>query len=334
MTTEAGKTPSLAAGTQARRDVLGTMTSAVVGLTASAIAISPAAAQQGPATPGVAAATPASATPSSTIPENPYDAPPGTGISMAPYYRPTASVRNNNTFFPRTEELGDDEMRITFMGSNPFPPRASQAGTCIMVECGKVGRFVFDFGPGCLKNIVANQVPVAEVNDIFITHLHIDHYGDLPYLWGFAPFSMRFFPLRVTGPSGRTSALGTKAMTDAIKQMGAWHVQSFTSLPVGEGYEFDVTEFDYKDEGGICYEKNGVTVRHWQRSHTMDGASAYRLDWNGLSFVWTGDGQARRTQREIRQGRRCLRHGDGGRYPGTLVAQAGRAGSDRRLHHR
>jgi ribonuclease Z len=23
----------------------------------------------------------------------------------------------------------------------------------------------------------------------------------------------------------------------------------------------------------------------------MDGASAYRLDWNGLSFVWTGDGK-------------------------------------------
>ena len=23
----------------------------------------------------------------------------------------------------------------------------------------------------------------------------------------------------------------------------------------------------------------------------MDGASAYRLDWNGLSFVWTGDGR-------------------------------------------
>jgi ribonuclease Z len=34
-----------------------------------------------------------------------------------------------------------------------------------------------------------------------------------------------------------------------------------------------------------------VTIRHWRRSHTKDGASAYRLDWNGLSFVWTGDGR-------------------------------------------
>ena len=238
-----------------------------------------------------ALSTPAAAQATSSPESNPYGSPPGSGISIPPYYRPTPSIRNRNNYFPQTEQLGDDEMRITFMGSNPFPPRLSQAGTCIMVECGKVGKYFFDFGPGCLKNIVGNQVSVAEVNDIFITHLHVDHYADLLYLWAFAPFNMRFKPLRVIGPSGRTPELGTKAMTTSMRTMAAWHIQSFTSLPVGEGYEFDVTEFDYKDDGAICYDKNGVTVRHWRRSHTMDGASAYRLDWNGLSFVWTGDGK-------------------------------------------
>ena len=63
------------------------------------------------------------------------------------------------------------------------------------------------------------------------------------------------------------------------------------SLPVGEGFEAEVTEFDYKNDGRVCHDKNGVTVRHWRPSHTMDGASAYRLDWNGLSVVWTGDGK-------------------------------------------
>ncbi|MGH9579318.1 MAG: guanitoxin biosynthesis MBL fold metallo-hydrolase GntH, partial [Terriglobales bacterium] len=182
-------------------------------------------------------------------------------------------------------------MRITFMGSNPWPPRLTQAGTCIMVECGKVPKFFFDFGSGCMRNIIGNQVPVPEINDIFLTHLHVDHYADLPYVYAFGPSVMRWKPLRVYGPSGRTPELGTKAMMDAMKKMAAWHIQSFTSLPAGEGYETEVTEFDFRDDGGICYDKNGVTVRHWRRSHTMDGASAYRLDWNGLSFVWTGDGK-------------------------------------------
>jgi ribonuclease Z len=64
---------------------------------------------------------------------NPYAAPPGTGVSMPPYYLPTPSVKNRNTYFPQSEPLGADEMRITFMGSQPFPPRFDQAGTCIMV---------------------------------------------------------------------------------------------------------------------------------------------------------------------------------------------------------
>jgi ribonuclease BN (tRNA processing enzyme) len=47
-----------------------------------------------------------------------------------------------------------------------------------MVELGKGGRFFFDFGSGCMRNIVAMQVPPSLVNDIFPTHLHVDHYAD------------------------------------------------------------------------------------------------------------------------------------------------------------
>ncbi len=56
-----------------------------------------------------------------------------------------------------------------------------------MVELGNGKRFFFDFGPGCLRNIIANQVPIPEITDIFLTHLHLDHYADIPYLWQFAP---------------------------------------------------------------------------------------------------------------------------------------------------
>ena len=67
----------------------------------------------------VAAASPLSveaADAAGCTPENPYKAPPGTGISMPPYYKPTPSIKNRNNYFPQSEELGPDEMRITFMG--------------------------------------------------------------------------------------------------------------------------------------------------------------------------------------------------------------------------
>src|SRR5271169_3423629 len=101
---------------------------------------------------------------------NPYGGGPGTGLQFPPYYKPTPSVRSRMNYFPGSEVLGKDEMRISFVGSCPFPPRRNQAGTCIMVELGNGDRFFFDFGPGCVKNILAMGVPVPSINDIFITH--------------------------------------------------------------------------------------------------------------------------------------------------------------------
>ena len=68
--------------------------------------------------------------------KNPYGGGPNTGITLPPYYRPTPSVANANTFFPGMEDLGADEMRISFIGSSPVPPTRDQAGTAIMVELG------------------------------------------------------------------------------------------------------------------------------------------------------------------------------------------------------
>ena len=246
--------------------------------------------------------SPARTASAKTPPASLYGGGPGSGITLPPYFKPTPSVVSASNFFPLVEELGPDEMRISFMGTCPFPPKRNQAATCIMVELGNGDRFFFDFGPGCLRNIAAFQVPVQDVNDIFITHLHVDHYGELPYLYAFAPWAARWKPLRVHGPSGRKRDEGIAHVVEKMKEMTRWHTKAFGLGPVGEGYEVEVNEFDYTDDNGICFDKNGVTIRHWRRSHNMDGASAYRLDWNGLSFVWTGDGRPDKLTAEFAAG--------------------------------
>ena len=229
--------------------------------------------------------------------KNPYGKRPGGGISLPEYYKPWPAIKNRNMYLPGTEILPKNEMRVTFLGSTPWPPTRLQKGTSILVELGtgelQPRRFFFDLGNGSVSNAVALQVPSPFINDIFLSHLHADHFADLPYFYPFRAFSGGFQPLRVYGPSGRTPELGTKAMIKNMRAMNRWHEENFQSCPVGDGMEIEVTEFDWKEQNGICYNKDGVVVRHWPRSHVKDGASAYRLDWEeaGLSFVWTGDGR-------------------------------------------
>ena len=229
--------------------------------------------------------------------KNPYGKRPGGGISLPEYYKPWPAIKNKNMYLPGTEILPKNEMRVTFLGSTPWPPTRLQKGTSILVELGtgelQPRRFFFDLGNGSVSNAVALQVPSPFINDIFLSHLHADHFADLPYFYPFRAFSGGFQPLRVYGPSGRTPELGTKAMIKNMRAMNRWHEENFQSCPVGDGMEIEVTEFDWKEQNGICYNKDGVVVRHWPRSHVKDGASAYRLDWEeaGLSFVWTGDGR-------------------------------------------
>ena len=195
------------------------------------------------------------------------------------------------------EHLPPGDMRVVFLGSTPWPPTLSQSGTSIMVELGTdrphPRRFFFDMGNGSVKNAIALQVPPFLINDIFISHLHTDHYADLPYSYPFTAWSGRWEPLRLYGPSGRTPELGIKYMAEHMREMAKWHEENFHHTPIGAGFEMDVTEFEWKEENGVCYDKDGVVVRHWPRSHVKDGASAYRLDWeeHDLSFVWTGDGR-------------------------------------------
>jgi len=230
-------------------------------------------------------------------PKNPYGSRPGGGISLPDYYKPWPAIKNRNMFLPGTEILPKNEMRITFLGSTPYPPSKLQAGTSILVELGngtlQPRRFIFDMGNGSIKHALALQVPAALITDIFISHLHADHFADLPYFYPFRAFSGGCTPLHVYGPSGRTPELGTKHMIKHMREMNRWHEENFDSCPIGDGFEIEVHEFDWKERNGICYDKDGVVVRHWPRSHVKDGASAYRLDWEeaGLSFVWTGDGR-------------------------------------------
>src|SRR5262245_21488371 len=207
------------------------------------------------------------------------------GLAPMPWLKSAAN------WFPGTEQLQPDEIRVTFMGSSPLP-RPGQMGTSVYVELGDGQSFIFDMGPGSIVNYLAAGISLNRLNDIFITHLHWDNFDSVVYTYLFGAWAGRWHePLRITGPSGPKPELGIRYMLDRMKEMVTWHRENFDVSPIGKGFDLEVTEFPFEQDGGIAYEKNGVKITHWRQSHVTDGASAYRLDWNGMCVSFTGDGR-------------------------------------------
>jgi len=210
------------------------------------------------------------------------------GETMYPHVVPSQHFNATMLYYPKTEELQSDEVRVTFMGSTYYPNK-TQSGMSIFVELGNGENFVFDMGIGSLRNYNSFSIPFNTINNIFITHLHMDHISDIPYFMMFRGIQGGWTPLHIYGPSGSEPQYGTAHMVEKMMEMTAWHQDSFNAWPVGDGYKPKVHQFDFMKEGGVAYEKNGVKITHWPTSHTKDGATSYRLDWNGRSICYTGD---------------------------------------------
>jgi ribonuclease Z len=99
----------------------------------------------------------------------------------------------------------------------------------------------------------------------------------------------RNVPLRVWGPSGATSELGTAYALDHMQMMLTWDMAGRAGNVDFRGYRMEVNEFDYKLVNEPIYQENGVTIRTFPAIHAIDGSVSYSLEWKTLKFVFSSD---------------------------------------------
>ncbi len=192
-------------------------------------------------------------------------------------------------YFPGTEDLGRDEMRIIACGTGMPTARPKQAATCYLVELGNGDKFLFDLGTGSAERLSALRIPWDYLNKAFISHLHTDHFGDFDAVYVGGWVGGRNTPFHVWGPSGDKPEFGTKYALEHFAKALTWDIECRKGNIPSSGGELFIHEFDYKKENQVVYQSNGVTIRSWPAIHAIDGCVSYRLDWNGLSFVFGGD---------------------------------------------
>ncbi len=202
---------------------------------------------------------------------------------------PTAALDDRDVYYPGSEDLAPDEMRIIACGTGMPNARPKQAAACWIVELGNGDKFIFDIGLGSAERIAAMKIPYDFLDKLFIGHLHADHIGDLDALWIGGVISNRQRPLRVWGPSGSDKTLGTKNMVDRMKEMYAWDMASRQGNVNTKGLAIEVNEFDYKAVNEVIYQENGVTITSLPAIHAVDGSVSFVLTWNGLKFAFSSD---------------------------------------------
>lgn len=188
------------------------------------------------------------------------------------------------------EDLAQDEIRVTILGSGDPFVKISQASASLLIEVGNAEKdmFLFDVGSGSIANFNALQLPVTSTTKVFLTHLHADHAGDMPALiWSTAKAGRRD-PVEVWGPASDNDKYGTLHFAQHLEEAFAWDTESMAGHPGQSGAHMKATEIPY-DKTQVVYERDGVKITSFPVIHLHVGSVGYKLEYAGLSVVFSGD---------------------------------------------
>jgi ribonuclease Z len=191
-------------------------------------------------------------------------------------------------YVPRDENLALDEMRLVFCGTG-FPYlTVSQASTCLIVQTGDGKSYLFDIGSGSASRINAMEIPGNDLTNVFISHTHTDHIGDLGPFWSQAYLSGRTNPIELYGPSGPNHELGLTYFVENFLKSYTWDFETRRGMVDTSGQAINIHEFDYA-QTQVIYDQDDFQVTAFPAIHGIDGAVSFRIDWNDLSVVFSGD---------------------------------------------
>ena len=186
--------------------------------------------------------------------------------------RPSGPASASNSGTTHCEER---EMKVTFAGSGDAFGTEGRFNTCFHVASAE-GNFLIDCGASSLIALKRLSIDPNAVGTIFISHLHGDHFGGLP-----------FFLLDAQFYSRRTSKLtlvGSKALQERVTAAMEVFFPGSSATPRRFETEFKEIEPD------TTHDINGVRVTAGLVQHACGAPPfALRLECEGKVLAYTGD---------------------------------------------
>ena len=162
-------------------------------------------------------------------------------------------------------------MKVKMLGTgNAFSRRRNN--TCFLVEAGQA--YLVDCPKNVLKVFYAAQVEPSEVNDVIITHLHPDHYGDFETL----AMYKRYVEKR------KFNVITTREIYEGLKEKA-----KHSLLDSGQPAEMVDGFFDFIEvEPDAPYERGGTKISVRKNVHAVPTVGV-KIERDGRSLGYSGD---------------------------------------------
>ena len=179
-------------------------------------------------------------------------------------------------------------LEVVVLGSGG--PRAfGRAGSSYIVTVEGEPRILVDAGPGAFLRIGELELDLEKVDTVLLTHLHIDHSGDLAAFFNArALTSDGPIAYRVFGPDGAGLFPKTSRFVDLLMGSGGAFAYQKT---FGADETFSVRDLAIHLDSARTkiVDEDGLQIEEIATHHDDCPSIAYRISYKGVAVVFSGD---------------------------------------------
>jgi ribonuclease BN (tRNA processing enzyme) len=153
-------------------------------------------------------------------------------------------------------------------------------------------RVLVDTGPGSSLAFGDAGARIEDLDAVLLTHLHVDHVGDLPAFVKGAFFSKRSRNLLIFGPTGNDLMPGTDAYLEQLFGRGGAYryLSRYLDGEVRSAYKLEAKNIDISHKIIQTHTlDNKLTVSAIPVHHGPVAAIAWRVDIGNCSISFSGD---------------------------------------------
>ena len=210
--------------------------------------------------------------------------------------------------FMATSASATGELSVQILGSGgPVANAGGRASAAYMIFTDGTPRILMDVGGGSFQRLAETGININDMDHILLSHLHLDHTGDLGsmiktiYFDNLSAFTRRTDPIHIYGPVNNPDNVdypATKEYADlhyAQPNGSDRYLNTFVDQITQGTSEFNYDAHDLNSTvSGATIETvlsttDGLVVTAIAVDHGPAPAVAYRIEYQGHSIVYTGD---------------------------------------------